>query len=127
LRNLFRLSLIYSATIRRKKKKERSKQEKILWKKKSRVQWLKEGERNTKFFHRATMHWRHVNIITHLEDGQGKTVREHSKIEAELINFYQDLLTETKEDRTKAIRRITRHIPSLVTQEKNVALTRPIT
>ena len=73
------------------------------------------------------MHRCHVNIITHLEDGQGNTVREHSKIEAELINFYQDLLTETKEDRTKSIRRITRHIPSLVTQEKNVALTRPIT
>ena len=46
------------------------------------------------------MHWRHVNIITHLEDDQGNTVKEHSKIEAELINFYQDLLTETKEDRT---------------------------
>jgi hypothetical protein len=100
LRNLFRLALIYSDTIRRKKKKERSKQEEIIWKQKSRVQWLKEGERNTKFFHRAMMHRRHVNIITHLEDGQGNTVREHSKIEAELINFYQDLLTETKEDRT---------------------------
>jgi hypothetical protein len=73
------------------------------------------------------MHWRHVNRITHLEDGQGNTVREHSKIEAELINFYQDLLTETKEDITKAIRRINKHLPSLVTQEKNVALARPIT
>ena len=82
------------------KLEERRRQEEVLWKQKSRVQWLKEGERNTKFFHRAMMHWRHVNIITHFEDGQGNTVREHSKIEAELINFYQDLLTETKEDRT---------------------------
>ena len=73
------------------------------------------------------MHRCHVNIITHLEYGQGNTVREHSKIEAELINFYQDLLTETKEYKTEAIQKITRNIPSLVTPEKNAALTRPIT
>ena len=106
---------------------ERRKQEEILWKQKSRVQWLKEGERNTKFFHRTVMHRRHVNRITHLENGQGDIIREHSKIETELINFYQDLLTETQEDRTEAIQRVTRHILVIVTPEQNAALTRPIT
>jgi exonuclease III len=111
----------------RQQLEERRKQEEILWKQKSRVQWLKEGERNTKFFHRTVVHRRHVNRITHLEDGQGNIIREHSKIEAELINFYQDLLTETQEDRSEAIQRITRHIPTIVTPEQNAALTRPIT
>jgi hypothetical protein len=54
---------------------ERKKQEEILWKQKSRVQWLKEGERNTKFFHRTVMHHQHVNRITHLEDNHDNIVR----------------------------------------------------
>jgi hypothetical protein len=89
----------------------------ILWRQKSRVQWLKEGEKNTKFFHRAMVHRRHINRITHLEDGQGNPIREHTQIEAELNNYYHDLLTETREDRDSAIRRVTSHIPSMVTPE----------
>jgi exonuclease III len=111
----------------RKQLEERRQQEEMLWKQKSRVQWLKEGERNTKFFHRTAVHRRHVNRITHLEDSQGNTIREHAKIEEELIHYYRDLLTEPKEDRTEAIQRITRHIPTLVTPQQNAALTRPIT
>jgi hypothetical protein len=47
---------------------QRRKQEEILWRQKSRVQWLKEGENNTKFFHKTMIHRRHINIITHLEN-----------------------------------------------------------
>lgn len=40
------------------------KQEEIFWRKKSRIQWLKERECNTKFFHRYTMANRAHNIIS---------------------------------------------------------------
>jgi len=73
------------------------------------------------------MHRRHVNRITHLEDSQGNLVREHCKIEEDLLNYYQDLFTEPQRDRMEAIRKVTRHIPALVTPEQNAALTRPIT
>jgi hypothetical protein len=106
---------------------ERKKKEEILWRQKSRVQWLKEGERNTKFFHRAMVHRRYINRITQLEDAQGNPIREHNQIVEELTNYYKELLTETNVDRKATIEKITRHIPTLVTQEKNEALMRPIT
>ena len=69
------------------------------------------------------MHRRHINRITHLEDGQGNLIKDHSKIEERLLQYYQDLLTEPPQDRTDAIRKVTRHIPTLVTPEQNAALT----
>jgi hypothetical protein len=106
---------------------QRRKQEEILWRQKSRVQWLKEGEKNTKFFQRTMIHRRHINRITHLEDEQDNLIREHTHIEEELNRYYQNLLTESKEDRNESITRVTSHIPSLITPEQNDALKRPIT
>jgi hypothetical protein len=106
---------------------ERKEHEEILWRQKSRVQWLKEGEKNTKFFHRSMVHRRYINRITQLEDAQGNPIRDHDKIVEELTNYYKYLLTEPIKDRTPTICKITRHIPSLVTHEQNEALTRPIT
>jgi hypothetical protein len=84
---------------------ERYKKEEILWRQKSRVQWLKEGEKNTKLFHRSMMHRRYVNHITKLEYDQGNPIMDHEGIETELVNYYKDLLSESLLDRTPAINR----------------------
>jgi hypothetical protein len=79
------------------------------------VQCLKEGERNTKFFHREMVHRRYINKITQLEDAQGNPIREQNQIAEELTNHYKDLLIETNDNKEASIDKITRHIPSLVT------------
>lgn len=42
---------------------EAYKAEKDLWRKKSRISWLKEGDSNTKFFHATIVGRRNRNII----------------------------------------------------------------
>jgi exonuclease III len=106
---------------------DRKRQEEILWRQKSRVQWLKEGERNTKFFHRTVIQRRHTNRITHLTSDEGDTVYSHEDMEATLIRHFQHLLTEPQVDRREAISKITQHVPLLVTPEQNASLLRPIT
>jgi len=59
---------------------ERRKQEEILWKKKSRIRWLKEGERNTKFFHRTTIQRRMHNTISFIQNPEGKRIENHAEI-----------------------------------------------
>ena len=41
-------------------------QEEIFWRQKSRVQWIKEGERNTKLFQKSTIAHRNNNKIVKL-------------------------------------------------------------
>jgi predicted metal-dependent hydrolase len=101
-------------------------QEEILWKHKSRIEWLKEGDRNTKFFHRTTIHRRHTNRTTQLTSTNGEPIHSHEDLEKTLIDYYKDLLTEPLPDRYEAIAKVMQHVPSLVTLEKNSTLLQPI-
>jgi len=85
---------------------ERFKQEEIIWRQKSRVQWLKEGEKKTKFFHRSMIHRRFIKHIMKLENMQGTTLLSHQDITHELTSFYKDLLSEPSRDRTSTIERV---------------------
>jgi len=73
------------------------------------------------------VHQKYININTQLEDSQGNPIRDHGSIAKELTNYYKDVLTKPIKDISPTICKITRHIPSVVTHEKNEALTRTIT
>eukprot|EP00253_Pinus_taeda_P005441 PITA_05441 len=68
---------------------QKEKQEETLWRKKSRIKWLKDGEKNTKFFHSTTIQRRMHNNITHIQNKQGTRVEKHEDIEAELLNYFK--------------------------------------
>jgi len=50
---------------------ERREHEEVLWRKKSIIQWMKEGEKNTKLFHRSMIQRCQTNRITYLVSMQG--------------------------------------------------------
>jgi hypothetical protein len=76
----------------KKKLEERYKHEEILWKKKARIQWLKEGDKNSKFLHHSMIHRCFINHITKLEDSQGNTILTYGEITSELQDYYKSLL-----------------------------------
>ena len=68
---------------------KRCEQEETLWKQKSRVDWIKEGERNTTFFHRSTVQHRMNIKIVKLKTDDGTILEEHADMEKELSGFYK--------------------------------------
>jgi hypothetical protein len=78
----------------------RCQQEETLWHQKSRIRWLKEGEWNTKFFHRTTIARRTHNKILKIRDQDGIERESHKEIEDTLVNHFQGIAQEPNQDRT---------------------------
>ena len=67
------------------------------------------------------------NTISLLISTQGTSLDSRENIEKELNSYFENLLTNHVADKTKAISKITRHIPQLITAEQNFNLLKPIT
>ena len=70
--------------------------EEISWKQKSRMLWIKEGDNNTKFFHKMANSRRRFNHLSFLEV-DGVIYKEESEMAAQVVNFYKNLYQESEE------------------------------
>jgi hypothetical protein len=70
--------------------------EETSWRQKSRVLWLKEGDNNTKFFHKIANSNRRRNLMEKLEV-DGIIYSEDSIIRDKAVQFYETLYMETKD------------------------------
>ncbi|GLT98303.1 hypothetical protein SLE2022_203980 [Rubroshorea leprosula] len=59
-----------------KELRDLQKQEEVYWKQRCRVQWLKEGDKNTSFFHTRASERRKKNFISELQSVDGQIVRD---------------------------------------------------
>ncbi|KAL1172061.1 hypothetical protein V6Z11_A05G323900 [Gossypium hirsutum] len=66
----------------------------MLWKQKSRHEWLKLGDGNTSYFHRRTIQMRNFNKITALCNEDGDWIFGPNVLKAEAANFFQKLYGE---------------------------------
>ncbi|KAH9302372.1 hypothetical protein KI387_013955, partial [Taxus chinensis] len=68
--------------------------EETFWRMKSRALWLKDGDKNTKFFHLTAIKHRACNRISEVTKGNGNITKDLEVIKTEALNFYKNLLTE---------------------------------
>ena len=68
--------------------------EEISWRQKSRALWLREGDKNTRFFHRVANSNRRVNTIGKLYVS-GEIIEDQGIIQAHIVDFYQSLYEDS--------------------------------
>ncbi|XP_038977290.1 uncharacterized protein LOC120107861 [Phoenix dactylifera] len=98
-------------------------QQEIFWRQKSRVQWIQEGDRNTRFFHQSTVIRRHRNRIRVIRDEDGQLVEDPDSIRRVLEGFFRARWSEQMGTGSSGS-----IIPPVarVAEEDMVALTRPV-
>ena len=69
--------------------------EDISWRQKSRALYVKEGDNNTRFFHRLGNSHRNANFIKRIEV-DGVIYEDESDVRSQLVLFYQGLFEETE-------------------------------
>lgn len=87
------------------------------------MQWLQEGDHNTKFFHAATVQRRHINRIEKLEGQNGEVCGWEGEITSEICEYYENIFTTS--DPTVG-HDVLDGIQRKITDSMNVLLTRPI-
>jgi hypothetical protein len=65
----------------------------ICWRQKSRATWLKEGDKNTKYFHKVANSHRRLNTVRHLSIN-GALSTDQDAIKNHISCFYKQLYTE---------------------------------
>jgi hypothetical protein len=66
-------------------------QEEVMWRQRSRIQWLSEGDKNTGFFHLRTSQRKKKNRISQLIKDDGTRVTEEMAMGDMENNFYKNL------------------------------------
>lgn len=72
-------------------------QEEMLWLQKSRVNWLRHGDSNTKFFHTTALIRKHKNKIEALVNSEGRWVEEKEQLKDLAVDFYTNLFQSEME------------------------------
>ena len=69
--------------------------EEVFWRQKSRILWLKEGDNNTKFFHKMANSQRRCNYMDKVEV-DGAVYEDESEIREQVVHFYESLYQESE-------------------------------
>uniref|UniRef100_A0A2N9I518 Reverse transcriptase domain-containing protein n=1 Tax=Fagus sylvatica TaxID=28930 RepID=A0A2N9I518_FAGSY len=94
--------------------------EEKMWRQRSRTSWLKEGDRNTRYFHSKASHRRRRNSLAVLRLENGDLITDSEQIGSQFVDYYQELFTVAPLEGVDAI---LKGIQPRVTNEMNMKLT----
>ncbi|KAF7843157.1 ribonuclease H [Senna tora] len=69
-------------------------QEEALWFQKARCQWIKDGDRNTRYYHTKAINRRKRNKIIMLRNNEGAWTENLEEIKAIIVNFFKELFSD---------------------------------
>jgi hypothetical protein len=98
--------------------------EEMLWVQRSRISWLKEGDRNTKFFHQKAVWRARRNKIKKLKDDDGVWNEAPSDMERMATSYFKELFTRDPSLNSDALVDL---IQEKVTPEMNLDLCKDFT
>ena len=100
------------------------KAEEMFWRQKSRVLWLREGDRNSKYFHALVKQRRARNSITQLLDENGNVVEDEDGLVAIATSYFRQIIESSNpEDIVDALENVSTTITGAINED----LTAPVT
>lgn len=96
------------------------------WKQRSKVTWLKDGDRNTKFFHRKASNRRAKNRLRGLYDNHGVWQSSDKGIEKVVLGYFSNMFKAVDSD-VDHMHSVVNLIQPRVTTEMNSDLCAPYT
>jgi hypothetical protein len=98
--------------------------EEVMWRQRSRVQWLAEGDKNTRFFHLRASQRKRRNKISQLRKSDGEITDDPIAMASATNEFYRDLY---RSEGTEEMEVVLDSVPVRVTREMNEGLVSTIT
>ncbi|KAL4351327.1 hypothetical protein GQ457_06G004380 [Hibiscus cannabinus] len=98
--------------------------EEMYWQQRSRIEWLKSGDKNSKFFHVTTLQNRRQNCICRIKNSQGEWLEDDKDIAQLFQEHFKGVYTKALSIDFDSISDI---IPRVVTEEMNRELCRRVT
>ncbi len=96
--------------------------EEVFWRQGSRVSWLKEGDRNTQFYHACASQRQKTNTILGLRDDHGVWHSAAMAINTIAVDYFHNLFTSSNLD---SIDELVQSVDAVVMQDMNDSLMQP--
>jgi hypothetical protein len=70
-------------------------QEEVKWKQRAKEDWLRHGDRNTKYFHACATQKRRHKVVDQIRNAEDRLCSTPEAVEAAFVNYYTTLFTST--------------------------------